>query len=360
MGVPVKGQRVLVAMSGGVDSSVAAALLHEQGYDVVGVTLHLWDAEGESKVGRCCAPEDREDARLACEAIGISHYVFDEREAFRKEVVNPFVDTYLAGATPSPCVECNRSVKLGRFGRIADALGASHIATGHYARLLYDDSGRVRLLRGRDHDKDQSYFLYGVAPAILERMVFPLGDYTKDEVRAHGRRLGVPNSDKPDSQELCFVPDGKIGAFVKREADSSKLRPGVLRDESGEVLAEHDGVHQFTIGQRKGLGIGGGSTKYVLKILPEAGEVVVGGEESLRATELVARNVTWTMPTPREPFAANVRVRYRHTPAKGVVEATPDGFVVRFGEGQRAITPGQVAVLYTDEDEVIAGGVIVS
>jgi tRNA-specific 2-thiouridylase len=346
---------VLVAMSGGVDSSVAAALLREQGYDLVGVTLHLWDAEGEHKVGRCCAPEDRDDARRTCEHLGIPHYVFDERRAFRRTVVDPFIAAYQSGTTPSPCVHCNQKVKLGNLLSIAEELGATYVATGHYARIDRDPSGHPVLRRGVDRSKDQSYFLYGVPASILDRMLFPLGELDKGKTREEGRRLGVPNWNKGDSQELCFVPDGDIGAFVERE--TGVRREGRIVDEAGVELARHDGVYRFTVGQRKGLGIGGGPPRYVLRILPDTDEVVVGPEQSLYADEAIATDAVWMGPRPEEPFEAEVQVRYRHAAAPAVVTPTPGGFRVRFREPQRAIAPGQAAVVYRG-DRVIGGGLL--
>lgn len=349
--------RVLIAMSGGVDSSVAAALLAEQGHDLVGVTLHLWDAAGEHKVGRCCSPEDRDDARRVCEHLGIPHYVFDERRAFRERVVDPFVGAYRAGTTPSPCVHCNREVKLGSLLSLADELGATHVATGHYARIVRDPGGRAALLRGRDRAKDQSYFLYGVPRAILDRLVFPLGELEKGQTRAEGRRLGVPGWDKKDSQELCFVPDGDVGAFIERETGAKSS--GRIVDETGRELARHDGVHRFTVGQRRGIGLGGGTgePRYVLRIVPDTDEVVVGPKEALYASDARAIDVVWTEGTPSEPFEAEVQVRYRHRAAPARVTPAPDGFEVRFHAPQRAIAPGQAAVVYRGE-RVIGGGLL--
>ncbi len=349
--------RVLIAMSGGVDSSVAAALLAERGHDLVGVTLHLWDAEGENKVGRCCAPEDRDDARRTCEHLGIPHYVFDERPAFRRDVVDPFIAAYRAGTTPSPCVRCNQEVKLGGLLAIAEELGATHVATGHYARVGRDPSGNPMLMRGVDREKDQSYFLYGVPLAILERLLFPLGELDKGRTRAEGQRLGVPNWDKKDSQELCFVPDGDVGGFVTRE--TGERRSGRIVDETGQALASHEGVERFTIGQRKGLGIGGGPPRYVLRIVPDTQEVVVGDEVGLYGSEARAVDVAWIGEPPAVPFEAEVQVRYRHRAARAEVQPTDGGFAVRFHEPQRAIAPGQAAVVYRG-DRVIGGGRLVA
>ncbi len=347
-------QRILVAMSSGVDSSVAAALLREQGHECIGVTLHLWDATGEQKVGRCCAPEDRDDARKTCEAIGIPHYVIDERAAFREHVVDPFVRGYAGGATPSPCVTCNQHVKLGRLAELADALGCASIATGHYARIVLAD-GRVELLRGVDASKDQSYFLFGVPRAILARLVLPLGGLDKGRTREEGRRLGVPNWDKKDSQELCFVPDGNVGSFVEREGVAP--RAGQLLGTDGEVVGQHGGVHHFTVGQRRGLGLGGGPPRYVLRVVPETAEVVVGDEAGLYAAGLEASSARWIDDHADETFDAEIQVRHHHRPAPARIERRGDGFVARFSEPQRAIAPGQAAVVYVGP-RVLGGGTI--
>ena len=342
-------------MSGGVDSSVAAALLHEAGHDLVGVTLHLWDAAGEKQVGRCCAPEDRDDARRTCEHLGIPHYVLDERAAFRRHVVDPFIETYQAGRTPIPCVSCNRTVKLTYLVEVARRFGATHIATGHYVRVERSPDGEARLLRGADHQKDQSYFLYGLPQSTLARLVFPLGALTKPEVRDEGRRLGVPNADKPESQELCFVPDGRVNDFLGRQGVATV--DGSIVDPDGTVLGTHEGIAGFTLGQRRGLGLGGGGTRYVLRIVPDRAEVVVGDEAQLYANSLMATDAHWIGSEPRSPFWAEVRIRYRHRGAAAEVTPRARGFEARFAEPQRAITPGQAAVVYVG-DEVIGGGFI--
>lgn len=348
--------RVLVAMSGGVDSSLAAALLQEQGCAVIGVTLHLWDAEGEDKVGRCCAPEDREDARRTCDLLGIPHYVFDERAAFRSHVVDPFVAINRAGKTPIACVACNQHVKLGRLWQIAQSFGCDRLATGHYARVRSAADGRTELLRGADGGKDQSYFLFGVPQSILGRLVFPLGELQKSEAREAARRLQLPNWAKPDSQELCFVPDGKVREFVERHAGEAST-PGDIVDESGARLGRHAGIAGFTVGQRRGLRIPGREPRYVLRILPDSNCVVVGAADRLGMLEFVAERVCWSGSVPSQPFAAQVRIRAKHTAADAVVIPTETGFTARFDAAQSAVAPGQAAVIYLDE-RVVGGGYI--
>ena len=351
-----ESSRVLVAMSGGVDSSVAAALLHEAGCQVIGVTLHLWDAEGAQRVGRCCAPEDRDDARRTCDLLGVPHYVIDERDAFRRQVVDPFVVDNLAGRTPAPCVACNQQVKLGRLWQLAQELGASCVATGHYARTDHAADGSVRLLRGADPDKDQSYFLFGVPPEVMGRLVFPLGAMTKQEARGHARRLCLPNWNKPDSQELCFVPDRDVRGFIGRQRPSAGVAGPILSTD-GRLLGHHEGIEGFTVGQRRGLRVSADKPLYVLRVLPEQAAVIVGTEADLQTTELHADTARWLVPKPAQAFEADVRIRHRHHAARATVTPTADGFRVRFAAPQRAVAPGQAAVLYRG-DQVLGGGFI--
>lgn len=351
--------RVLVAMSGGVDSSLAAALLREAGHDAVGVTLHLWDAEGVDRVGRCCAPEDRDDARRTCEHLGIPHYVVDEREAFREHVVAPYVRDRLAGRTPLPCAACNGQVKLQRLAELARTLGATHVATGHYARIARAPDGQARLLRGADAAKDQSYFLFGVPQPVLQRLLLPLGQMAKSDVREQARRLGLPNWNKPDSQELCFVPDGDVRGFIARHQPAADARDGAVVEEDGRVVGAHAGVEGFTIGQRRGLGTGGGDTRYVLRLVAERNEVVVGAADRLLRRDLRAERASWVEGRPARPFEASIRIRHGHRPAPARVTAIDAGFAAEFAEPQRAVAPGQAAVIY-DGDRVVGGGTIVA
>lgn len=342
-------------MSGGVDSSVTAALLQEQGHEVIGVTLHLWDAAGDHQVGRCCAPEDRDDARRTCDHLGVPHYVIDEREAFRSQVVTPFIRDNQEGRTPSPCVACNQHVKLTRLWELAQSLGAQWLATGHYVRVSHDGSG-ADLFCGLDRGKDQSYFLYGVPQDVLAHLLCPLGTLVKDESRAHAQRLGLPNWNKPDSQELCFVPDGDISGFIERETGEAP-QAGAIVDRAGQPLGEHGGIEGYTVGQRRGLGISAKEPQYVLRVLPNSSQVQVGPRDALLGKQLRARDGIWTRQVPAEPFAASVRIRYRHKPAPAWVTPLGTGFEVAFEEPQSAIAPGQAAVIYQG-DRVVGGGVI--
>lgn len=353
-------ERVVVAMSGGVDSSVAALLLHEQGYEVVGVTLHLWDYPEDGSVkSRCCAPEDIHDARRVCDTLGVPHYAFDRRELFYSEVVQPFVDGYLEGTTPSPCVRCNRGVKVKELLSIATRLGAKRVATGHYARIR-DDAGRPELLSGADPEKDQSYFLHMLDTATLARFVFPLGDKTKAEVRALAQARGLPGANKGESQELCFVPTGRYDVFVEERA-KDRLKPGQLRDDSGKVVAEHAGVHRFTIGQRRNLGVAVGKRAYVVGLNADTGEVTLGDKDQLLADGAVLEEFTLSDGL-ELPLACRARVRYRGTLHSTTVETLEPASlggsrraVARFDEPVSAVVPGQFVVLYQGE-RVVGGG----
>jgi tRNA-uridine 2-sulfurtransferase len=347
--------RVLVAMSGGVDSSVAAAVLQAEGYDVVGVTLHLWDYPDDGSVrGRCCAPEDVHDARRVADRLGFPHYAFDRRELFQREVVSPFVDAYLGGETPSPCVRCNRGVKLPEVLALAGSLGAERIATGHYARIV-KNGARHELHRARDLGKDQSYFLHMLGERTLERLLFPLGGLDKAAVREKARELELPGAEKGESQELCFVPTGRYDRFVAERA-GNRLRPGPIVDDTGRPVGHHDGVHGFTVGQRKNLGVALGKRAYVTAIEPETATVRLGERDALLAGgALVAESVLQAGVS--APFEGQVMVRYRGTPVPARVTAVPSGLRVDFREPVTAVVPGQYAV-FLDGERVLGGGVI--
>jgi tRNA-specific 2-thiouridylase len=363
-------------MSGGVDSSVAAARLVAAGFDVVGVTLHLWDYPDGDEPGRCCAPEDQHDARNVADHLGFPHYTFDRRELFRDQVVQPFVDAYAAGETPSPCVQCNRTVKMRELFAIADRLGARRVATGHYARVERrpdGPEGMTILRRGADRTKDQSYFLHTLvgmpgSDTLLSRLVMPLGDATKAEVRAEAVALALPGATKGESQELCFVSSGRYDQFVRDRAPE-RVRPGPIVDESGRPIGQHDGLHGFTIGQRKGLGsapkasVNHGRPLFVVGLEPSTNTVRAGAEDALLAAsatlhssadgpnELFAPDVVF-------PRAATVQVRARHTGADATIDRDGAGrLVVRFDAPVRAVSPGQIAVFY-EGDRVLGGAPI--
>jgi tRNA-specific 2-thiouridylase len=356
-------RRVLVAMSGGVDSSVAAALLHEQDYDVVGVAMRLAPdvpASPAKRRGTCCSHDDFEDARRVSERLGFPFYVVDLRADFGARVIGNFVSEYLAGRTPNPCVMCNREIKFYRLWSRARALEADFVATGHYARISRDPSGRYHLLRATDSSKDQSYFLFTLGQAELSRTLFPLGAMNKTEVRARARALGLANADKPESQEICFVPDGDYARFVERLAPQGSLREGHITDGDGKILADHAGIHRFTVGQRRGLGIAAAEPLYVREIRPDSGDVVVGSRAELNSPGLIARDVDLVDPSTLDAGASDieVKIRYRHPalPARLTI-ATARTAEVRFISPGPAVTPGQACVFYRG-DEVVGGGFI--
>lgn len=355
--------RIVVAMSGGVDSSVAAARLHEAGHEVIGVTLHLWDypePEGAGAHGRCCAPEDQYDAIRTADTLGFAHYTLDRRDLFARTVVDPFVDAYLEGETPSPCTACNRTIKLAELLSLADRFEAALVATGHYARVVRDDSGAPALAMAVDRSKDQSYFLYATPREWLDRLVFPLGESTKREVRAEAVARRLPGARKGESQELCFVGGGAhaYAAFVAERA-SERIRPGPIFDERGERVGRHDGVHRFTIGQRRGLGVALGRPLFVTRIDAEQAEVHLGSEQTLHAIGADLTEVSLAQGTAL-PLRARVRVRYRHEGDDAIVSPLPGLGEARivFDRPVRAITRGQIAVFYAG-DRVLGGGRIV-
>jgi tRNA-uridine 2-sulfurtransferase len=349
----VRGPRIVVGMSGGVDSSLAAALLVEQDCQVIGVTMHL-----AGSASRCCSLDDADDARRVAEQLGIRFYVANYTREFRQEVMLPFADAYLAGRTPLPCASCNSRFKFDHLLARARALGAERVATGHYARIgRHAESGAPTLRTARDAAKDQSYFLFGLTAAQLERAHFPLGELSKDEVRARARALGLATAEKPESQELCFVPDGDTGAAVERLRPERAPGAGEIVDEAGRVLGRHAGVHRYTVGQRRGLGVSGPAALYVKALDAERNRVVVTEVRGLESSAGRVEGVSWISgAAPREPFEATVRIRYRHAGAAARVTPHADGSAaLAFREPVRALAPGQAAVFYR-ADQVLGGG----
>ena len=351
--------RIAVAMSGGVDSSAAAAILRRQGHEVVGLTLQLWDYgdfNSTRGLGRCCSPADIADARAVAAQLDFPHYVFDHTEAFQAEIVEPFLDAYAAGETPSPCIRCNRRVKFGLLQRLARSLGAESLATGHYARLS-ERSGRPLLRKGVDADKDQSYFLFDVPAGQLRDVRFPIGDLNKDEVREAARQLDLRVADKPESYELCFIPDGDKNAFVERHRPNASDKPIAIRDVQGRSLGHTKGLHRFTIGQRRGLGIAASSRLYVLDISAETESVTVGPPEELESATLLAERCNWlAIEAPASPLRVSARIRHRHAEAEAIITPVYEGgYQVDFRQPQRGIAPGQGVAFY-DGDVLLGGG----
>jgi tRNA-uridine 2-sulfurtransferase len=360
----VMNARVLVAMSGGVDSSVAAALLCEQGYEVIGVAMRLapepLSPVGGSRRGTCCSHDDFEDARRVAERLNFPFYVIDLRAEFQARVIGNFVSEYLNGRTPNPCIMCNREIKFDRLWRRAAAIKADFVATGHYARIERDQAGRCRLLRACDESKDQSYFLFSLGQQQMARTLFPLGRLSKAQVRTLARGLGLLNADKPESQEICFVPDGDYAAFVASNAPRERIRPGSIRDSRGHELARHSGIHRFTVGQRRGLGVAAAAPLYVRTIDAETGVITVGRRDGLSSAGLIARKLHLTHPEILSSIetSVEVKIRYRHPLLPASVRIVDqDRAQVRFQNGGPAVTPGQACVFYQG-NEVLGGGII--
>jgi tRNA-specific 2-thiouridylase len=343
-------------MSGGVDSSVAAALLVEQGHDVIGLSMQLYDQRGDQPFGTCCTIDDLHDARRVASFVGFPHYIVNFERQFQDTVIANFVREYVSGRTPIPCAHCNSDLKFATLLDRARGLGAAQVATGHYARVTPTAADRWLLRRGVDPDKDQSYFLFSLTQDQLEGAVFPVGSLAKPEVREQARRLGLQVADKPDSHEICFVPDGDYATFVAGR-EPAVARAGAIVDETGQKVGSHGGVHRFTIGQRKGLGIASPAPLYVLNIDAQAGNVTVGPRKSLERTTLSASDVNWiSVEAPAEWMAVTSQIRHRHAAASSHVRALPDRRAeLVFDEPQPAITPGQAVVFY-DDDVVVGGG----
>lgn len=352
---------VLVGMSGGVDSSVAAMLLQQQGYTVIGVTFRLWKSpENMVQENYCGSNRDVEDARRVCDILGIRHLEFDFEELFRREVVDRFVSSYQRGITPNPCIDCNRKVKFAAFLQQADALGVDYIATGHYGKVVQDPlSGRYVLQRGEAHGKDQSYVLYSLNQEQLSRLLLPLWGYEKEQVRQMAKDAGLPVFNKPDSQDICFIPDGDCAGFLR--AYTGTIPPeGNFIDLQGNVIGRHRGIWYYTIGQRKGLGVSFGKPMFVAKIDAQSGDITLAEDADLRADSLIAEALNWVaIPALTAPVRAEAKIRYSAKPAPALL--TPlgeDRVLVTFDTPQRAVTPGQAVTFYQGES-VLGGGTIV-
>jgi tRNA-specific 2-thiouridylase len=366
-------ETIAVAMSGGVDSSAVAAMLKAEGRDLVGLTMQLWnqrrlsgqDGMPEQVQGRCCSIDDVYDARRVAEMMEIPYYVVNHQERFERDVIRPFVDEYLAGRTPIPCSLCNNHLKFDQLLLTARQIGAERIATGHYARNEYDpERGRWILKRPADAAKDQTYFLFGLTQEQLSRTLFPLGGFTKPEVRELARGFGLALANKADSQEICFIPGGNykrfIDAYLEEQGEALPETSGELVSAGGKTIGKHEGIHNFTVGQRKGLGLASPSPLYVISIDPDRNRVTVGAEPELMRTSLRARKLNWiSIPSLTSEVRAQVKIRHRHEPASATLRPTDsDEIVVDFDEPVRAVTPGQAAVFYQG-DEVLGGGWIV-
>ena len=351
-------QRVLVAMSGGVDSAVAAALLVEQGYEVLGVTMHVWDygdaSEGAGH-GRCCGPADVSDARRTAFDLGIRHYVLNFKDLFRETVVLPFVESYRAGRTPVPCVACNRSMKFDHLVTKAAEVGAEFVATGHYARIREGREGKRQVLRAVDQRKDQTYFLFNLRPEQIARAIFPVGDLTKEGVRDAARAFGLPLADKPESQEICFIPDGDTASFVTAALGNQAPPPGEIVDKAGNTLGRHAGIHRYTVGQRRGLGLSGGPW-YVVRLEPATNRIVVGTTNDVLRTTFKVTDLNWLGPRGIGTARVSVKIRHAQAESEGCVRfLSSDSAEVTLAVPARAVAPGQAAVFYRG-DWLLGGG----
>jgi tRNA-specific 2-thiouridylase len=354
-------KRVVVAMSGGVDSSVAAALLVEQGYDVIGMMMRLWSEESENGKGqnRCCTLDSMHDARRIASKLDIPFFVLDTQDVFKRTIVNFFIDQHQQGYTPNPCLECNRHIRFEWLLNNALALGADYMATGHYARVRQAKDGTFRLLKSVDEAKDQSYVLSVLGQSQLSHALFPVGEYTKQEVRELAAKFGLPVASKHDSQDLCFLADGDYRRFLRQHSEIPIAVPGPIVNRAGEILGEHTGLPDYTIGQRKGLGLATPEPLYVLGTDPARNALIVGTQDELGSTHLTAKRVNWIAGAPpTDPIRAEVKIRYK---AKGVpASVTPladSRVAVQFAEPVRGATPGQGAIFY-DGDIVLGGGII--
>jgi tRNA-specific 2-thiouridylase len=354
-------------MSGGVDSSVVAGLLDSRGERVIGLTMQLWnqrrlpEVQGEGATGRCCSLDDVYDARHVAQHLGIPYYVVNFEQRFEEQVVKPFISDYLSGKTPIPCTLCNNFIKFDQFLEMAEGVGADRMATGHYAQIRHNgNTGRWEMLRSVDRSKDQTYFLFGLKQDQLARTMFPLGGMEKPAVRELARELGIPTFAKPDSQEICFVPNGDYAAFIdayfKEQGISAEDLSGELVTPDGKVVGEHAGVHRFTVGQRRGIGVAAAEPLYVISTEPRSRRVVIGKSQELLRSSMLVRDVNWiSIAAPSEPVRAEVKIRNKHTAAGATLIPAGEDIEVRFDEPQRAVTPGQGAVFYSDE-LVVGGG----